>query len=355
MFEKKGFIYFCDTLDHFKNGFIRLLGESEDKVTEFIKLVGESIDLERFNNPKQQVQLIKKSWSIVFPETEYKKKNTSHKVTLENLQTFNSNSFTKLTHAQNYGVALDSSFDHGWLVDLRLNDSLAKIATEYEAEYFVGEKHKIGYGNYFEQTWREEKSVRLVDELKANLLKLDIDLHTMRILDIGCGSGDFMRTLNSQNYNCEGLETSKFAGDIARSKGSTVWSLDLLEFAKSNLDDFDLLTMWDFIEHVENPYHYFLAASRILKRNGFLVIKTPNINSLEFDIFGGSFHSLKLEHLHYFSIKSIEAFLSKAGFKLILEKRISHLLSGFLNSSICNYAITNGKHSDMYLIAQKID
>ena len=111
--------------------------------------------------------------------------------------------------------------------------------------------------------------------------------------------------------------------------------------------------MWDYIEHPDDPLADLRHCYEILSEAGYLVIKTPNVLALEFDVFEGYYHSLKQEHLNYFSPNSLTQLLNMAGFELKMKYGISHMFQGLLDGALTGLAIANGKESDILLIAQK--
>ena len=124
-------------------------------------------------------------------------------------------------------------------------------------------------------------ALRLLDELK---LSNEQKKH-FKVLDLGCGIGEFSNILVSLGFRkenikcCDGLQ--EFV-DQVKLLGFFVYKTDL-EFEKlpfSN-DEFDLIVSLDVIEHLWNINYYFEEISRVLKNNGFVIITTPNYNFIK--------------------------------------------------------------------------
>jgi 2-polyprenyl-3-methyl-5-hydroxy-6-metoxy-1,4-benzoquinol methylase len=264
--------------------------------------------------------------------------------------------FVKIARNPRYGVAINSATGFGVLVHSRDYSRVKNSETDYESEYFQGGKDGIGYGNLDNQEWRSEKAERLVREVRAILGQVGskIPLESMSALDVGSGYGQFLNELKKIGSKVSGLDISEHAAAAAKNKFQiATHQKNIEEFTRECEEKFDLITMWDYIEHPDDPLQDLLDCSKLLSEGGYLVIKTPNILALEFDVFGGFYHSLKQEHLNYFSPNSLTQLLNMAGFELRMKYGISHLFQGLNTGSLTSLAIANGKESDILLIAQK--
>ena len=94
-------------------------------------------------------------------------------------------------------------------------------------------------------------------------------------LDIGCGGGDFLATLDS---SCErtGLEPSAFGQELAKQKGLKILSDPIDAHAASHPAHYDVVTILQVLEHVPNPRAFLVAALKTLRPGGTLVIAVPN-------------------------------------------------------------------------------
>jgi 2-polyprenyl-3-methyl-5-hydroxy-6-metoxy-1,4-benzoquinol methylase len=103
-----------------------------------------------------------------------------------------------------------------------------------------------------------------------------------RLLDVGCGAGDFMAAAQTFGYSVEGIDISEASARICTSRGLDCVAGDLLshEFA----DDFDIVVMWDVIAHLRSPAEFVSRVRELLSKDGILLIKTPVMGDLSVEI-----------------------------------------------------------------------
>jgi 2-polyprenyl-3-methyl-5-hydroxy-6-metoxy-1,4-benzoquinol methylase len=136
------------------------------------------------------------------------------------------------------------------------------------------------------------------------------------ILDIGCASGDLLAALKKSNkhWTLYGVEIDKVSGQSAQEKGVKVF-VGTVEDAAYPDNFFDVITMWDVLEHLHNPRATLREVFRILKPTGILVIRVPNLNSIDAKIFGASWAGLDIpRHLYVFSNSTLSRLLKEEGF-----------------------------------------
>lgn len=141
------------------------------------------------------------------------------------------------------------------------------------------------------------------------------------LLDIGCSTGLFLSTAKELGYDVRGIEISKKETEIARERfGLKVFTQPLEELGLGK-ESFDIITMWDILEHVKNPIRLIQESKRILKKNGILAISTINWNALNRKIFKRKWRFLiPIEHLYYYNPLMLKEFLGRNGFKVLSLK-----------------------------------
>jgi len=97
-----------------------------------------------------------------------------------------------------------------------------------------------------------------------------------KVLDIGCGVGEFIRFAENY-YSCIGFEPNVDAADEAHSR--TKQSTILTNLNGENYS-FDCITMFDVIEHIEEPAEFLKHCCNILRPKGIIVITTPNVDAV---------------------------------------------------------------------------
>lgn len=188
----------------------------------------------------------------------------------------------------------------------------------YGETYFHNdESGMVGYSNYV----ADEGNIRKT----ANGRIARLERYTRqpgRMLDVGCAVGFFLDEARKRGWQVEGLDVSNFAVEYAREHfglNTRAGSFTGLEFAP---ESFDLVTMWDVIEHVPDPKSYIHKAAAVLRSGGIFSLATPDIDSLPAKLTGKRWVGYKLseEHLYYFSKRTLAKMLEEAGFE-ILESR----------------------------------
>lgn len=146
---------------------------------------------------------------------------------------------------------------------------------------------------------------------------------TGRLLEIGCSYGYFLETASRAGWRAEGVEISSFACQVARSKGFVVHSGELQSLC-SNSASFDVIAMWDVIEHLTNPREVVRQCKELLTPGGALIARTPNAGALERrgGLLGLAYRQLAYpantrEHVFHFTPKSLSQLLGAEGFKRV--------------------------------------
>lgn len=156
------------------------------------------------------------------------------------------------------------------------------------------------------------------------------------ILDIGCGSGGFLGSLDPERWHRYGVELSAVPAKKAQQRpGISVFVGDLHQAAYPD-DYFDVITLWHVFEHMPDPVEMLKEIRRILKKDGILLIAVPNFNSLESRLMKDKWYHLDVpRHLFHYTPETIEKILREPGFRII---KVRHFeiknLYGFLQSSL---------------------
>jgi len=145
---------------------------------------------------------------------------------------------------------------------------------------------------------------------------------TRRILDVGCGTGVFLHIARKNEWEVYGTELFKQGAEYAKE----AYNIDIFQgelkgvnFANSF---FDVVTLFEVIEHLQNPLEYLKEIFRILRKGGFLFLTTPNLSSLNFLIRREKWCVVTpSSHIYYFTATTIRKILGLAGFK-ILELKV---------------------------------
>lgn len=149
--------------------------------------------------------------------------------------------------------------------------------------------------------------------------------HRGRLLDVGCSAASFLLTARDRGWDVAGIDISAGAIEYARSVHGLDARVGTLEETHLPADTFDVVTVFECIEHMRHPAEALTAANRVLKRDGLLVITTPNIDGLFPRVtyrllaqtIGAWEHPTPPHHLYQFSRRTLGALLDKSGFELV--------------------------------------
>lgn len=141
-----------------------------------------------------------------------------------------------------------------------------------------------------------------------------------RVLDVGCAAGYFLRVMRDAGWEVRGVELSPIAAEARRSLGDDAVFNGYLDAIPAEREDFakhsfDLITMWDVIEHVPDPQELLRQVRQLLKPGGTLILETQNVDSAFANLLGRRWHHYKhREHLYHFNRSTVREVLGQAGF-----------------------------------------
>jgi len=147
-----------------------------------------------------------------------------------------------------------------------------------------------------------------------------------RLLDIGCNTGVFMAEAQTAGFEVFGVEPSRYAAGLARREKGLNVHCGVVPCSLPWKELFDVVTMWDVIEHVDDPLEIMRFIRSSLKAGGEFHLATMNVESLYARIAGHRWPWYMLMHLHYFSPKTIAAMLRQAGFSTVRIGRYAHVV-----------------------------
>ena len=314
-----GGLRYIDTPDHFENGLLRLMNLRSEEFDCWLELAGRS-------DGPGVLERLGEGWAQLRP---WPPAPASGPVGHGPRGLEGRLWHAAIAETPSHGVAVSDAAQLGWLVRWDGERFVRECEPpSYEKEYFEGDKLRSGgYGDYTAQAgWRLEKAVRQVREMRER-----VGVGAGRVLDIGSGYGFFRVALGEAGYEHDGLEVSEFARRIASCEyGLTTYSGTLDEHWEDWDSRYDAVTLFDLIEHLADPQHFLEQVAFILRPGGVVGVKTPNIDCPEARVFGPHYHSLKREHLVFFSAESLTAAAQAAGFEAVHVATTSHLLMGFV-------------------------
>lgn len=148
---------------------------------------------------------------------------------------------------------------------------------------------------------------------KKNLLNDSTGKQSGKMLDVGCGTGAFLHTMNTAGWECTGIEPD----ETARNKAAELYGLqplpaeELFSLPKNN---YDAITLWHVLEHVHELDKYAVQLRELLAPEGKLFIAVPNYKSYDAEYYGKYWAAYDVpRHLYHFSPESMKAMTEKHG------------------------------------------
>jgi 2-polyprenyl-3-methyl-5-hydroxy-6-metoxy-1,4-benzoquinol methylase len=137
-----------------------------------------------------------------------------------------------------------------------------------------------------------------------------------RLLDIGCGSGQFLHEMAQFGVNACGIDPYYRQHNDAAGPLVTVFTGKLTETG-FHKESFDSITMNHVLEHVSDPHPLLDEVHRLLKSRGLFIIAVPNTDSLAFRLFGKNWYQVDTpRHLVLYSSRILKGLLEQHGFSV---------------------------------------
>lgn len=189
----------------------------------------------------------------------------------------------------------------------------------------------------------EEKHYQQDSTVYAGTYRIDLVrrfLSSGKLLDIGCGMGHFLQQANAAGFVCIGQEISRFAARYVeqhlgiRAICGDIFRVDL------PASTFDAITLFDVLEHVEDPRALIEKCRSLLRPGGYLFISMPNINGLAARRLGIRWENLcPPHHINYFTRRTLTQLLSP--YLAVLDVISQPSVTLGLRKRLANVRLTN--------------
>jgi 2-polyprenyl-3-methyl-5-hydroxy-6-metoxy-1,4-benzoquinol methylase len=154
------------------------------------------------------------------------------------------------------------------------------------------------------------------------------------LLDVGAYIGVFVEVAAAAGWRARGIEPSEWATAEARRRGLDV-QVGTLATAGLAEASFDVITLWDVIEHMADPAAELACARHLLRPGGWLVIHTMDIDAPVARLMGKRWPWLMDMHLYYFSRRTLGQMLAEHGYEVVRqEPQGRYLRLGYLASRV---------------------
>ena len=188
-----------------------------------------------------------------------------------------------------------------------------ELGKYYISDHYIS--HNNSRNNLFEKAYQLVRKISI--RMKYSLVSKFFN--SGRVLDIGCGTGDFLQKCSEKKWITKGIEPS----EIARIQAIKNYNLDVDRDTdlKKLKGEFDIITMWHVLEHVTELNSTISELKRLLSKEGKTVIAVPNLESFDSSYYKKYWAAYDLPiHLYHFSKDSIIKLFENHGFSLIKTK-----------------------------------
>ena len=201
-------------------------------------------------------------------------------------------------------------------------------------------KETLEAGSFFTKGVR-----RLEKEYRYHLLRDDVSKVVKftkrgsgKVLDIGCGTGDRLDVYRNKGFETYGVETSDSADYAKDHLKLNVLKGDLFS-AHFPGGYFDIIALYNVLEHTHDPMKVCQEVQRILKEDGCLIIQVPNKDSLQYKIFKKRWAAFDVPRdLYYFEIGALTSMLEKVG---LTVSNVDHFMNWWHPPTLVNSLFPN--------------
>lgn len=183
-----------------------------------------------------------------------------------------------------------------------------ELALYYESSEYIS--HTDAKKSFTDKLYQVVKKFTLNKKLK---LINSFETEHKNLLDIGCGTGDFLLNCKNNDWSVVGVEPNMNARNLAETKlcennTSKIFS----EISLIGSEKFDVITLWHVLEHIPDLNEYISKLKLMLKPNGVLVVAVPNYKCYDAKYYKEFWAAYDVpRHLWHFSKKSIQLLFSK--------------------------------------------
>jgi 2-polyprenyl-3-methyl-5-hydroxy-6-metoxy-1,4-benzoquinol methylase len=188
----------------------------------------------------------------------------------------------------------------------------------YTTPRWSGEELLQAYNAVEDETYRQQRAGReqtFARHLQA-LERITGPAAGRRLLDVGAYIGVFVDVARRAGWDACGVEPSAWAAAVAQEQGLPVFHGTTASPALAG-ERYDVVTLWDVIEHLDDPAAELAQTYGLLRPGGFLAVHTMDIDSVVARLLGRRWPWLMDMHLHYFSRRTLAEMLRQKGFEVL--------------------------------------
>ncbi|MFD0990533.1 class I SAM-dependent methyltransferase [Mariniflexile jejuense] len=187
-----------------------------------------------------------------------------------------------------------------------------KLSDYYKSDDYIS--HTNSKRNLFEKVYHIVRHISVIQKLK--LINSFSSSSEKTLLDVGCGTGDFLQAAKNNHWEIFGIEPNQEARTIANIKtDNAVFNTQKLSEFESK--SFDVITLWHVLEHLPNLEEQIAIFKKLLKPQGILIIAVPNYKSYDANYYKEFWAAYDVpRHLWHFNKASISKLFLKASMQV---------------------------------------
>ncbi len=189
----------------------------------------------------------------------------------------------------------------------------ANLSDYYGKGYFTGDLDLDGYMDY-----ESEKELTMGTFKKYLDLITKVNKNAGSLFEVGCATGCFLDLAKGRGWSVAGIDISDYATSECKRKGLEVSCSTLEDFSIQEGRQYDVVAMFDVIEHLVDPVAGLEKVKGLLKMGGFVAFSSPDSGSLWAKAWKNKWHAfVPPQHINLFSIKNVKLLLQKCGFETV--------------------------------------
>ncbi|WP_228853112.1 class I SAM-dependent methyltransferase [Aegicerativicinus sediminis] len=209
-------------------------------------------------------------------------------------------------------------FELQWNNDLNCLETCPKPSIELIGEYYESDNyisHTDRNKTFIEKLYHLVRSYNLI--WKRKIIEKHFEIEDKLVLDIGCGTGDFLEEMKNSGWKVKGVEPNEEARKIANSKISN--NVIAPDQSLNGIETrFSCISMWHVLEHMYDPIKQAKEIADLLVKDGLAVIAVPNYKSWDANHYQSYWAAYDVpRHLWHFSKDSVVQLFESNGFELV--------------------------------------
>jgi len=237
---------------------------------------------------------------------------------MENCYICNSGNSKIYVKVKNYVITHCNACDHGQLNPIPSNKELEELYKNATDDSFCGN----GCSTSLKEKYKSDRNFlkKYYSDRLGSIEKLNLNKDAA-ILDFGCTNGLFVKAIEDNGHtNVYGYDIAEDLVEEGKKEGLKLFSGDLEAFATQFEGKFDAIVSYDVFEHLADPRAALKSAHKLLKKDGYLVVRVPYLGSLQGLVMKEKSPIIDPPfHIQYYSRKSMKSFFNTNNFTTLSQ------------------------------------